>query len=359
MKPLIFFFCIILFAAPVVTAQIELVSGDYFPADLEFTELQKIISEENFEDPSLLAKIEEGGLIADVGFSHYAKRVYSTVNSHPVSIEIATLLDSRAAFSLLTLLRTTVIQEDFPGDSHSTTTDGILFCQGKKWVRIQGRGTPENLLKRIAISVSNRIGPRRLKPPSLVSHFPKQGFNLSSLRYYPGVKAYQSYSARLGNRTLSLPEDAEIAQAGYSLDSRTGILTLFSFPTAEVAEEYIEGLAGQAGKRLYLKRAGPIVGVLEGPFEPGTADRVLSSIRYSYSVQWVYEKSGKPKTAWGVPAGILTTVVKSLFFVVIIFGISILVGIGYAAFRVMLKRRASKQSPDQPDETEITHLRMR
>jgi hypothetical protein len=359
MKLFAILFCIFLLAAPAVPAQIELVSGDYFPADFEFAELQKILSEVKFADPSGLSKIKDGGLISDVGFSRYAGRVYSTGASRSLSIEIFKLLDSRAAYSLLTLLRGSALQDGSPGDAHTATVDGMLFAQGKQWVRIQGRSLPEDLIRRIAISVSNRIGPKRLKPPSLVTHLPKLGLDRSSLRYFPGVKAYESYGPRAGSKPLKLKEDAEIALASYSLDNRAGTLTLFSFPTAEVAEEYYDGMGGRAENRLYAKRSGPIVGILEGPFEPGTADRILSSIHYSYSVQWVYEKGEKPKTAWGVPAGILTTVVKSLFFVVLLFGLSILVGIGFVLFRRALKRRVSSRSPDQQDETEITHLRMR
>jgi hypothetical protein len=358
MKFLAILSCLFLIATPFVLAQIELVSNDYFPADLEFAELQKIRSEVTFEDPSRLAKVEDGGLIHDVGFVKYARRVYLVGKSHSLSIEILTLLDSRAAYSLSTLLRSGPLQNGPPGDFFTAIPDGIRFAQGKHWVRMQGQGVPEELIKRVAISITNRMGVRRSHPPSLVTHLPKLGLDLSSLRYFPSVKVYESYSPNFGVKPLPLAEDAEVALASYTLDSRFGNLTLLSFPTAEVADEYYGGLTGKAGNRLYAKRSGPIVGILEGSFEPGTADKLLRSIRYSYSVQWVYEKGGKPKTVWGVPAGVLTTVVKSLFFVALLLGFSILAGIGLGAFRVMLKRRISSQRSDQQDETEITRLKM-
>jgi hypothetical protein len=350
--------CIFLFFLPPVLAQVELVSSDYFPAELEFAELQKIQSEETFEDPSRLAKVEDGSLIRDVGFMKYARRVYLTKDSQVLSIEILTLLDSRAAYALSTLLRSGALQDGPPGEIFAASDEGIRFAQGRRWVRLEGRGTPAELLKRVAMSVSNRIGPRQPKTPSLVTHLPKLGLDRSSLRYFPGVKAYESYPTGPGGRDLPLPEDAEIARASYSLDGRSGTLTLLSFPTAEFADEYYGGLTGRKGNRLYAKRSGPIVGILEGSFDPNTADRILRSIRYSYSVQWVYEKGEKPKTVWGVPAGILTTVVKSLFFVALFFIFSIIVGVGFGAFRVLLKRRASNKGLDYQDDNEITRLRM-
>jgi hypothetical protein len=358
MKSLALLSCILLLAAPALPAQVELVSSDYFPAELEFAELQKILSEETFTDPARLANVADGGLIQDVGFTKYARRVYLVANSHSLSIEIFTLLDTRAAYSLATVLRSGELQDGPPGDTFSSTTDEIRFAQSKYWVRIHGRGVPEELLKRVANSVSNRIGRRRAAPPALVTHLPKLGLVRSSLRYYPGVKAYETYIPKFAGKPVPLAEDAEVALASYSLNNRSGTLTLLSFPTAEIADEYYGGLTEQTGNKLYLKRSGPIVGILQGSFEPGTADKILSSIRYSYSVQWVYEKGDKSKTIWGVPAGILTTVVKSLFFVALLFGLSILVGVGCGAFRVMLKKRRRNQRPDRQDETEITRLKM-
>jgi hypothetical protein len=361
MKLAAFLFGCILATAPTVAAQIELVSGDYFPANQEFQDLQKVISEETFDDPARLSKVDDGGLLSDVGFQKYAKRVYSIANSDPLTVEILMLLDYRAAYSMLTLLRDGSIRNGPPGDYYTATTDGLHFAQGKQWVRIRGRNTPEDLARRVAISISNRIGSRRLKPPSLVSHLPGHGYDPLSLRYYPGVKAFESYSAKVGGTALQLSADMEIAQARYSLDGRNGTLSLLSFPTSEMAEAYYDTLSDletveKAGSRTYAKRAGPIVGLLQGPFEPASANKLLNAIKFSYSIQWVYEKDNKPqKVIWGIPVGILGTVVRSLFFVVLLGGISIIVGIIVAAIRFM---RAANRSLDEQERNEITRLRM-
>jgi len=355
MKFILFLFCTFLATAP-AAAQIELVSDDYFPAEFEFQEIREVTLDEALEDSAGLSRIDGGALFSDVGFQKYARRVYSVGEAGAISVEIVTLLDSRAAYSVLTLLRTGGIQDGPPGDAFTTAGGEIRFSQGKRWVRIHGRGAPDDLPKRVAISVSNRIGGRRLKPPSLVSHMPVTGYDASSLRYYPSKTAFESHS---GSTAVYLRTDAdfEIAQSRYSVDGRSGILSLLSFPTAEVAEEYYSGLTGgETGGKTYAKMAGPIVGVLEGSFDPAVADRILSDIRFSYSVRWIEDK---PKTIWGVPAGILTTVVKSLFFVAILCGVSIVAGIGFAAFRVMLREHFPKHSPDSPERTELTRLRMR
>jgi hypothetical protein len=341
------------------SAQVEFVSGNFFPAELEFSELQKVASEETFDTPARLSKIADGQLFSDIGFKKYAKRVYSAGGSASLSIEVLTLLDARAAYSAMTILRNNSIQDGPPGDVFTKTENGIRFAQDKQWVRIQGKEIPEDLVKRVAISVSNRIGSRQPKPPSLVSHLPKTGYDPASVRYFPAPKAFEFYCGSRITVPFRPNSDMEIAQANYTLNNYTGLLYLLSFPTSEVAEEYYTGLSvsgiERTGNKTYAKRAGPLVGILTGSFDPGTADKILNGIQYKYSLRWVYEKGEKSKTVWGIPAGILGTVVKSLLFVVLLCAASIVLGIGVALIRVMIRQ---KRSLDQPDENEMTRLRL-
>lgn len=363
MKYCVFLFSLIFAIISTATAQAELVSDGCFPADSEFAELHKIVLAESFVDSARLSKIYNGRLFSDVGFEKYAKRVYSLGNSGSLSIEVVTLRDTRAAYSILTLLRSDDIHDGPPGDFFTKAANGVRFAQGRQWVSIQEHAATADLGKRVAMSVSNRLGPRSPKPPSLVSHLPQFGYEPASLRYYPSIQSFQSYSASIKPKHFRLSSDAEIAQALYAADNHSGTLYLLDFPTNEVAEDYISGLtgtesAGTGEEEIYTKRAGPIVGVLEGSFDPGTADKILGSIKYNYLIKWVYQKSGKPKTVWGIPAGILTTVVKSLFFVVLLGVISIVVGIGFGIFRIFFRRYRSKRLPYQLDPDEMTRLRL-
>jgi hypothetical protein len=362
MRALAFLFIGFWAALSTAGAQVEFISDNYFPADLEFQELRKVASGETFEDPARLSKVDDGLLFSKVGFDKYSSRVYNAANSGSLTVEVVTLRDARAAYSALTLLRSGPIQNGPPGDFFTISPDGIGFSQAKEWVRIHGRGTAEGLPRRVAMSISNRIGPRQPKPPSLVAHLPKNGYDASSLHYYPGIQAYEAFPEPAGAKGLRLSSDAEIAQARYSLDDGSGTLSLLKFPTGPLAEGFFDELSshGSAEKdsKVYTKRAGPIVGILEGRFDPPTADKILNSIQFSYSVRWIYEKP-KPKTVWGVPVVILGTVVKSLLFVVLLCGVSIVLGIGAAIIKFLTRAHASKNSPDHPERGEIIRLRMR
>lgn len=349
--------------ATAAAAQVELVSNNYFPAELEFPELRNVVSEKTVDDSARLSGVGNGILLLDVGFEKYSERTYSTDNNGRISIEIATLKDWRAAFSLLTLLRSSIIQDGPPGNAFVSNKDGIGFAQSKYWINIQGKDISENLLRRIAISVSNRIGPHQNKPPALISHFPALGYDASSLKYIIGPISFESYSSVVANGQLKYSPIMEIAQAGYSLDGHEGTLTLIGFPTSQAAEDYFSGLAEWKSaekntSETYAKKVGPLLGFLDGNFDPTAADEIMNSIRYAYSVRWIYEKGNNATTVWGVPASILGTVVRSLLFVALLCVASVLAGVFFAGIRMMVRRHASK-NPDQMDKDGNTYLRIR
>jgi len=363
MKYLIYtLLCLIPFV-PAAGAQLELVTDSFFPADLEFPELRQT-SEVVFEDPARLAKLDYGRLWGDVGFEKYAQRVYEVSKTGTLSIEIVSLKDYRAAYSLLTLLRDSNLRDGPPGDAYTAAADGIRFAKRRDWIRMRASGVPEDLLKRVAGSVSNRLGPEKQEIPSLISHLPRPGYDASSLRYFPGLESFENFAGSKAGAFLKFQSDVEIAQARYSLGTRSGVLSLLNFPTPQVAEDCYADLtangaryASAAGGAIYTKRVGPIVAALEGSFDPAAANTILDPIQFRYSVRWIYEKSSSPATIWGVPAGILGTVVRSLFFVVLLCGVSIVAGAAFAFFRFALRGRSSDNILDR--QSEITRLRLR
>jgi hypothetical protein len=336
---------LLLIAAAAACAQTGAVSTGYFPSSQEFQEIHGVISENAFSDPQPLSGVENGRLISDVGFDSYSSRTYSAGDNGSITIELIRLQDSRAAYSLLTLLRDTEIREGPPGDAYTSKMGGFCFAQGRQWIRMQGRGIPAGLLQRIADSISQRMGTTRHNPPSLISHFPKTGYDPSSLRYFPGIRSFDSYSGTMPGGVKTNGLDMEIAQARYAIGGQKGMLALLSFPTWELAEEYYLEMgnpesAGSTKSKIYARRSGPLLAVLEGTFTADAANNLLSPIKFSYSVRWIADKRAKPTTVWGIPVGILKTVVQSIFFVMFLAGISVLAGAGIALYRLALRKRA-------------------
>jgi hypothetical protein len=104
---------------------------------------------------------------------------------------------------------------------------------------------------------------------------------------------------------------------------------------------------------------GPLVAVLEGVLDPYAADRILGSLKYEYSIRWIYDKQNQSKIIWGVPTKILGTVVKSLIFVGLLCLVSIAVGAGFAFLRFGIRARRFSGSSHAQDPNEIIRLRLR
>jgi hypothetical protein len=356
--------CSILLACSVAIAQPAPASAGPFPAVADFSELQKILSEISFDEPSRLSGIEDGPLFRDVGFERYSQRTYSAGKAGDISVAVITLMDFRAAYSLLTLRGGSGIQNGPPGDAFAGDTTSVSFFQGRQWVRIVGRRAPADLLKRLALAVSNRLGPRNQKPPSLINHLPRTGYDASSIKYFPGLKSFEACSDAPVFKAFHLNFDAEITQGRYAVDSQTGTLTLLNFPTPEVGEEYFREFSTlrsneKRNDRTYLKRAGPLVAILTGQIGTAAADRILGSISHSYAIRWIFEKPKKKGVTWGIPVRILHTVVKSILFVVLLFAVSGVAGAGIAFLRYAKRRRGAKDSRDGLGQTNSTRLRLR
>jgi hypothetical protein len=86
------------------------------------------------------------------------------------------------------------------------------------------------------------------------------------------------------------------------------------------------------------------VEILEGNFSPEVADKTLGSIRFLYSVKWIYDRARhQGQTVWGVPVRILGTVVRSLVFTALLCVLSVVAGVMVAAGRVYVRRRLGRE----------------
>ena len=344
-------------------AQTQLVSEHYFPAEHEFRELAAVQSDSTSADPTRLG-VTESRLFAEAGFRLSQKRAYRLDPAGTLTIEVVGLRDAKAAYSVLTLLGGGVVVQGPPGDFRVATSNALLFCQSSYFVRIVS--DPESdLPRRVAVSVGNRVGAHE-KAPNLVTRFPGVGLLPGSIRYFLGPESRARYAYSETARRVELPPDVELAQARYTFAPTSGTLALVSFPTSMLAQDYYERVFEHGGAErwvdkpgVYFKRSGPMIGILEGGFAPADAERVLGSVEFTYSVQWIYDKrKSGPRTVWGIPVGILGTVVRSLVFTGLLCVVSALTGMLIAVTRILMRRFAPGNVLDRPERTEIIRLKL-
>ncbi|HSW38805.1 MAG TPA: DUF6599 family protein [Acidobacteriota bacterium] len=335
-----------------VGAQISFIPADYFPAEKEFADLLEVTSDITFDDPGRLAGVDGGSLMRAAGFMNYSRRSYSTGGASTLSIEVVSMLDSRAAYSLLTLLRETEIKTGPPGSFYVEAPDGIRFAQGRIWVRITGSADTRDLAKKIAVSVSNRIGSPADITPSIVLRLPTLGYDESGLKYFPDITTYATYAGASARPYLPLDSNMEIVQSRYSLKNAEGYLFLLDFPTPQIAEDFFSGSsltspAMNEAHTLYMKLSGTLVACLDGTFDPASADTLLNSIRLDYSVKWLQDDGTEESVLWGIPGTILVTVVNSIFFVSLLCLLSVIVGAALGVFKFILDDKILKKKDEK------------
>jgi len=338
----------VLAAAGVLSAQTHTPSGfsDFFPEAAEIGASTRDFGPV-FEDAASLAKVTNGNLAADVGFIRYERAVYS--GASPLSIEVFTLLDSLAAYSLLTLLGENPVLPGPPGDAFTAGNNSFLFARGRIFVRVLGKGAPGELLEKSAAVVSAKTehipGGGR---PGLIDYFPSEGYDVSGLRYFPSHDAYKTWTGGKTPYYIDTNSDMEIAIARYFAGNRSGTFSLLKFPTPELAEEYYDELAVSAAPdsaSIYARRAGPLIACLEGNFDPISANRLLSAVRFGYSLHWIDDDGNNAGVIWGVPRVILASVVNSLIFSLAACVIAVFIGFTIGTGRFALRRYKEKRSP--------------
>ncbi len=351
----------LLFSCCTAQAQTEFVRSNFFPAEMEFKELLSIGTDRMYEGGASLAGIAGGSILSEAGCKRYATREYEVESGGVLSIDVATLKDPKASYSVLTLLRSSAVEKGPPGQFFAAAAGEIMFSQGNIWVRVRGRDV--GLCARVALSVSNRIGSRESSLPSLVRRLPREGLESGSIEYFLGPEAFRAYGELPKGVRLVPTRDLEIAQADYEAEGRSGTLYLIGFPTSQTAQEYFDSISappGRAGEaKAYVKQAGPLVAILEGTFEPGQADKILGSLEFQYSIRWIYDKNRRSsRTVWGVPVSLLGTVVRSLAFVALLCVASVLLGLGIAVVRILMRGYVPNNPLDRPERTELIRLKL-
>jgi hypothetical protein len=346
----------------VAVAQTQFIGTTNFPAELEFNELHEIKSDIVITDDSALAKVPDGKLFIQAGFSKYLSRSYALPNKQMFVIEDVMLKDSRTAYSLVTLLRKSELLPGPPGDVYSIKGNSLLFAKGGHFIRMEDGSSSIDLLERVATSISNRVGPSDQTQPILIKHLPNNGMEPSTLRYFLGPLSSAAFTPTINGKGFKSESDIDVAQADYKIGNQQGTLSLINFPTIQLAEDYFDNSSGSNsldGRYVFLKRAGPLVGVLEGSFDRTNATSILKPVEYKYSVRWIYDKNNRSTGAvMGIPVGILGTVVRSIVLTMLLCGVSLLAGAGIAIFRLLLRKYAPNNYLDRPERTELIRLKI-
>ena len=122
-------------------------------------------------------------------------------------------------------------------------------------------------------------------------------------------------------------------------------LTIFDYPTPNMARERFDEFEKIPGA--VVKRAGPLVAVTIQPPDPDAAERVLAQVRYTANITMNENAPISVKQVGGMLMSIIALAG-------LILGLCLVAGIGFGAFRVILRKLG--WSTAEPGEMITLHL---
>jgi hypothetical protein len=154
----------------------------------------------------------------------------------------------------------------------------VFFARGNYCLRFAGWTPAKEDLDKL-FAVLPKLDQSGL--PTLPAHFPPEGRSPNSERYILGPTSLERFEGRISSGTVAFSMGAEGATARYG----DGIsLTIFNYPTPQIARERVEELRKVSGS--VVKRSGPLAAVVLGASDPSAAERLLAKVNYQATLTW-------------------------------------------------------------------------
>ena len=223
-----------------------------------------------------------------------------------------------------------------------STSDGIIVAYGNYVFQFTGAvpGQPE--LTQIYDHVPQF---ENSSLPLLLESLPPSGLIPNSERYIVGPVSLQRVEPRIAPSLAAFHLGAEAQSGQYQTPKGKMTLSIFEYPTPNMARERLDELSKVPGA--VAKRAGSLVAIIVQPPDADAAERVLAQVKYSATVTM---NEVAPVT--GRQVGGLMMAVFGL--AGIILGLCVVAGIGFGVFRVILKKFGWKGG--EPEEMITLHL---
>jgi hypothetical protein len=160
---------------------------------------------------------------------------------------------------------------------------------------------------------------------------------------------------------------AEVVLGKYSASGGEATLMLISYPTPQIAIEKLRDIdaahqvnpQAQSGVAPILdvgpffdKRTGPIIVIAAGPLSQAEANSLLAPISYEADVTW------NENTYLSKKNNVANFLFNAILLSMIVVGFSLLGGLAFGGFRVLIKRFYPDRVFDRPGEMEIISLHL-
>ncbi len=308
-------------------------------------------------------------VLQEYGFQRLEKATYTRDDGRKLAIKAAVFGDASGAYGAFTYYKTPIMLNEKIGGQGSSLNNRVLFYQGNVLVdavfdRLNAMSAAE--LRDLAGMLPAPSGNAR-NLPSLPTYLPKQSYQKNTAKYILGPVTLDRIGSPVPTPLVDFKTGAEVVIAKYSAVAGDSTLMLIEYPNPQIAAEKlraIEATRQPAAQQpagappivdvapFFDKRTGPIIVIAAGPLAVKEANALLGSISYEADVTWnentyVSKKDNLANLAFNV-----------IVLCGIVVGVSLVAGLAFGGFRILMKRFFPDRVFDRPDDREIISLHL-
>ena len=318
-------------------------------------------------DPSI-ADETNAAVLREYGFQRLEKATYTRDDSRKLAIKAAVFADASGAYGAFTYYKTPIMLDEKIGGQASSMNNRVVFYQGNILVdaifdKVTVMSAAE--LRELAGTLPTPAGNAGNLPP-LPTYLPKH-VDGKNAKYILGPVALDRVGSPLPTSLVDFNAGAEVVIARYQAKIGGATLMMIEYPTPQLAAEKLRAIDAthQATPQqpaggpsivdiapFFDKRTGPIIVIAAGPLSISEANAMLGSVSYEADVTWNQNTYVSKKN----------NVANLLYNVIVLCGVvgglSLVAGLAFGGFRILMKRFFPDRVFDRPDNREIISLRL-
>jgi len=318
-------------------------------------------------DPSA-ADPTNAPVLKEYGFQRFEKASYTRDDARTLDIKAAVFDDASGAYGAFTYYKIPEMLNEKIGGQASSLNNRVLFYQGNILIdavfdKLSVMSAAE--LRELA-GLLPQPPPNARNLPPLPIYLPRESYKKNTAKYIMGPVTLDRIGSPLPTPMVDFKSGAEVVIGKYAANAGEATLMLISYPTPQIAIEKLHEIDAahqvsqpQTGVSAILdvgpffdKRTGPIIAIAAGPLSQSEAKSLLSSISYEADVTW------NENTYLTKKNNVANFLFNAILLCLIVVGFSLVGGLAFGGFRILMKRFYPDRVFDRPEEMEIISLHL-
>jgi hypothetical protein len=307
-------------------------------------------------------------VLKEYGFQRLEKATYTRDDGRKLDIKAAVFDDASGAYGAFTYYKIPEMLNEKIGGQASSLNNRVLFYEGNILVdavfdKLSVMSAAE--LRELA-GLLPQPPPNVRNLPPLPIYLPRETYRKNTAKYIMGPVTLDRVGSPLPTPMVDFKSGAEVVIAKYNAMAGEATLMLISYPTPQIAIEKLREIDAshqvtqpQPGVAPILdvgpffdKRTGPIIAIAAGPLSQAEAKSLLSSISYEADVTW------NENTYLSKKNNVANFLFNAILLCLIVVGFSLVGGLAFGGFRILMKRFFPDRVFDRREEMEIISLHL-